>query len=185
MPSLSSLAMTLLVSCCCCMHFALACSCLPLSVNETMQREHIDLVVRGTVLRAFVPTAYYDPAVNATTKNGADGASLFSDEEPKQYIVQVTKVYKGCHVKTNERILVSSNGIGTLCGMSLTVHANYVFSTGVHQPIDPVTSAQLGNRSKVKQGIWISSCGLNQVWSTVAEQDKVTIRNYQKQCPTV
>jgi hypothetical protein len=150
-----------------------------------MQREHIDVVVRGTVLRALVPTASRDPALNATTNNGANGVSLFSNDEPKQYIVQITKVYKGCHVKTNERILVSSNVLGATCGMSLTVNANYIFSTSVpQQPIDPVTSAQLGNRSKVKQGIWISSCGLNQVWSTVAEQDKVTIRNYHKQCPT-
>jgi hypothetical protein len=111
MPSLSSLTMALLISCCCCLHNALACSCLPLSVNETMQREHIDVVVRGTVLRALVPTASRDPALNATTNNGANGVSLFSNDEPKQYIVQITKVYKGCHVKTNERILVSSNGL--------------------------------------------------------------------------
>jgi hypothetical protein len=175
MPSLSSLVTALLVSCCC-MHNTLACSCLPLSVNETMQREHIGL------LRTFTARSNNDPAANTTS--GAAGVAMFRDE-PNQYIVQVTKVYKGCHVKTNERIIVTSNGVGALCGMSLTVHDNYIFSTGVSQPIDLLTSAQLGNRSKLKQDIWISSCGLNRVWSTVAEEDKATIRGYKKECPTV
>jgi Tissue inhibitor of metalloproteinase len=167
------------------MQCVLACSCLPLSVNETMQREHIGLVVRGTVLRAFVPTLSHDPAVNATN-GAATGVTLFSGDESNQYIVQITKVYKGCNVKTNERIIVSSSSVGSMCGMSLTVNTNYIFSTSVqNQPIDPVTSAQLGNRSKVKQSIWISSCGLNQVWSTVAAQDKATIQSYKKQCLSV
>jgi hypothetical protein len=165
------------------MHNALACSCLPLSVNETMQREHIGLVFRGTVLRPFTARSNNDnPAANTTS--GAAGVATFHSE-PSYYIVQVTKVYKGCHIKTNERIIVSSNSLGAMCGMSLTVNANYIFSTGASQPIDPLTSAQLGNRSKVKQSIWISSCGLNQVWSSVAEQDKATLRSYQKQCLTV
>jgi hypothetical protein len=183
MPSLSSLVTALLVSCCC-MHNTLACSCLPLSVNETMQREHIGLVFRGTVLRIFTARSNNDPAANTTSGAAAAGVAMFRDEA-NQYIVQVTKVYKGCHVKTNERIIVTSNGVGALCGMILTVNDNYIFSTGVSQPIDLLTSAQLGNRSKLKQDIWISSCGLNRVWSTVAEEDKATIRGYRKECPTV
>jgi hypothetical protein len=183
MPSRSSLAMALLISCCCCMHNALACSCLPLSVNETMQREHIGIVFRGTVVRTFAVRSNNDPAVKTNTTSAAGVAMLH--DEPNQFIVQVTKVYKGCHIKTNERIIVSSNSIGAMCGMSLTLNANYIFTSSVSQPIDPLTSAQLGNRSKVKQEIWISSCGLNQVWSTVAEEDKATIRGYKKECPIV
>jgi hypothetical protein len=128
MPSCSSLAMALLISCCC-MHNALACSCLPLSVNEMIQRKHIGIVFLGTVVRTFTARSNNDPAVKTNTSSTAGVAMLH--DEPYQFIVQVTKVYKGCHIKTNERIVVSSNSLGAMCGMSLTVNANYIFSTSV------------------------------------------------------
>lgn len=138
---------------------SLACRCMPKTWNETLTQPE-SLVFRGTVTKV-------EPAADDFSQN--------------KYIVQLGRVFKGCNIKGNERVLMTSYTDSATCGVVLALGASYLFSTGPTQPIDNTTRVGLGPRTKITQTVWASSCKYNQEWSDVPAEVLATLRSYQNQ----
>jgi hypothetical protein len=102
--------------------------------------------------------------------------------ESKQYVVQITRVIKGCTIKTNERILVTMRRSAVSSGEALSMNTEYLITSTMSQPLDQSNKAALGNRSVLAKNVWINSRGLNQTWESVSLADKAAIRTYKNQC---
>jgi hypothetical protein len=152
----------------------LACSCMPMSLNETMYASTESLFFRGTVVRDITPPPPVPDPNNPI---------FLMPTGRNQYVVQVGRVFKGCTVKQSERILVTSAVQSSMCGLQLGVGANYVFYSGLApKPVDAATLARLGNRTKVTSTVNIHLCGYNRPWDSVSEDDKNTLRSFPRKC---
>jgi hypothetical protein len=158
-------------------HVTLGCSCIAVDFNTSLH-EFGDMYFRGRVIKDI--TAQPPKPVKRGNATDVDIIMPF-DFADKKYVVQVGRVFKGCAIKPTDRLLVTSGAHS--CGISLTVNGDYVFSSGIPQPLDADTRAVLGNRTKITQSVEVGSCGFNQIWTTVPEEQKAMLRSYKKKCP--
>jgi Tissue inhibitor of metalloproteinase len=150
---------------------AQACACTSATVDSALNSSD-GLIFRATVIREVT-------ASSPPTRSDAAMAS----NKMKRYIVQIARVVKGCSVKNMERIMVTTLG-DPMCGTALAINSEYVLSSTASQPLDAVSQAMLGNRSKVTRNVFISSCGFNRIWDAVSESDRITMRDFSNQCET-
>jgi hypothetical protein len=156
--------LALFLAACSSFEFTLACGCRQPELGSAL-RQPDGLVFRGTVLREVVPSS--------TDDNGA--------QRIRKYIVQVARVIKGCTIKPMERVLVTSFGGPEMCGEILDVNGDYLLSAPVSQPILDNARAELGNKSKATQTLWITACGVNKTWDSVSGNEKQLIRAHGKE----
>jgi Tissue inhibitor of metalloproteinase len=130
-----------------------SCSCLDeISLQTSIGR--VDSVFRGTVLR-----------------------QLRNVDDYSNYVVLVSRVFKGCNFKANERIVVKTGSEESVCGVALKVNSTYAFS-GYTSSIDSVIKKDLDSGSNVKKAGSVGSCDYNLPWSQVSSADSALLRNY-------
>jgi hypothetical protein len=146
------------------------------SIDSILQND-ASCVVRGTVIRDL-------SSAPRQSHHGMNEDESLPDT--RKYIVQVSRVIKGCAVRAMDRIMVASFVSPEICGQGpLALNTEYIFSSTAHsQPMDIYSRAELGNRSKVKQTMWTTSCGFNLAWDAVSTSEREVIRGYRNQCPT-
>jgi hypothetical protein len=126
------------------------CSCLEGAATLQSSIGRADSVFRGTVLR-----------------------KLRDLEDSSNYVVLVSRVFKGCNFNSTERIVVTTG----VCGVSLDVNSTYALS-GYRTSIDSVIKKDLGSGSNIKKAISVGSCIYNRRWSQVSSADSALLRNY-------
>jgi hypothetical protein len=93
------------------------------------------------------------------------------------YIVRVTKVFKGCSFVASERIVVTTGDSPFHCGIDLQVNGTYAFS-GDRLAIQDNVKAQLGKNTKILRGVFANACSYNVKWSAVTVVDLKLFRNH-------
>jgi hypothetical protein len=128
------------------------CSCLPESLTAEASLDRDDSVFRGVVLRKLKDTSDY-----------------------LNYVVEVTKVFKGCNFNVTERVLVSTGSVLTNCEIVHTVNKTYVFS-GYQTQISGIVQKQLGSKTRVKKAVELEFCGFNNPWNQVSRAESNALR---------
>jgi hypothetical protein len=132
--------------------FVSACSCIDPTVTLTATLKRETSVFRGVVIR-----------------------KLNDFQDYSNYVVRVSRVFKGCHFLANDRIMVATGRDDSLCGMSLSVNGTYAFS-GYRYSISQALAKQLG--SAVKKAVEVSTCDYNKKWSQVSPAELQQLRGF-------
>jgi Tissue inhibitor of metalloproteinase len=133
-----------------------ACSCIDPTVTLTATLKRETSVFRGVVIR-----------------------KLNDFQDYSNYVVRVSRVFKGCHFLANERIMVATGRDDSLCGMSLKVNGTYAFS-GYRYTISQAlaTATQLESGSAVKKAVQVDTCEYNKKWSQVSPAELQQLRSF-------
>lgn len=132
----------------------------PAPVNLQTSLNSADSVFRGRVLRELVDA-----------------------NDNLNYVVSVTRVFRGCNFNATERILVTVGSIYSQCTVPLVVNATYAFA-GRHSKISNAVKEQLGPTTRVRKSVTIGSG--DQRWSQVSPVDLKKLRAYDNtQCKAI
>ena len=143
-----------------------ACSCMKEpTVEASLENENIDYVFRGYVKR--------------TIDMGA-----VSINEPKYYTVRVWRVYKGCTFSNATSIVLTTAGNSGLCGLSLELNENYVFSgRSLPANAEVVKKAQEKNPKIVtNEMVRVALCDFNAEFLSLSKAEKDLVRKQQNIC---
>jgi hypothetical protein len=100
------------------------------------------------------------------------------------FLVKVLRVFKGCGFVANESVVLGNVDAGS-CGLPegyVAVNGFYAFSGGGYA-IPENVKRQLGNKTKVKNGVEVNYCNYNMRWRQVSAQLR-SYNNSQCKCRT-
>jgi hypothetical protein len=144
-----------------------ACSCFPGPSAQGTLSDSAD-VFMGRVVKDLNPTP--------PPGTGGDGSVFEVNQDPKQYLVRVRRIFKSCTLEVNNYVVVTTGANSAMCGIELTLNQRYVFS-GTVEAADAATIAVSGMQS-LAGAIWVGICGYNIPWDSVAPADKRVLVNY-------
>jgi Tissue inhibitor of metalloproteinase len=134
--------------------FVSACSCVDPTVTLTATLKRETSVFRGVVIR-----------------------KLNDYQDYSNYVVRVSRLFKGCNFLANERIMVATGRDDSQCGMSLKVNGTYAFS-GYRYIINQALAQQLGSGSAVKKAVEVDTCDYNKKWNQVSPTELQQLRSF-------
>jgi hypothetical protein len=135
----------------------IACSCVPPDVPIlTRTLQEAPSVFRGVVVRKLKDSGDYS-----------------------HFVVKVLRVFKGCGFVANESVVLGNVDAGS-CGLPegyIAVNGIYAFS-GSGYAIPEDVKKQLGNKTKVKNGVEVNYCIYNMRWRQVTPKESAQLRSY-------
>jgi hypothetical protein len=139
-----------------------ACTCITPGPTALSSLDTVNLTVfRGKVVR------------QVTIQSG--------DTSTNNYIVNVTRVFKGCSFKAHENILITTGNIG-MCGILLEVGGDYIIS-GYNSTVSAATRKKLGRgHRKIKYSVGTGLCDYTYPFDSVSAQDLTYLRQHYNQC---
>jgi hypothetical protein len=113
--------------------------------------------------------------LNPTPPPGTGGDGSFFDEDPKQYLVRVRRLFKSCTLEVNDYVVVTTGANSEMCGIEISLNQRYVFS-GTPGAADAATIAMSGMQS-LAGVMYAGDCRYNIPWDMVAPADKKRLVN--------
>ena len=142
-----------------------ACDCIESpTATSSLQNEDIDYVFRGYVTRQI-------------------GMGTVDINEPKYYTVRVWKVYKGCTF-SNATIVLTTAGNSALCGISIALNKNYVFSGKSTLPLPKVIQKAKVRNPNIfaKEMVRVANCDFNMELLSLPSSDKFSLHTSKRVC---
>jgi hypothetical protein len=143
-----------------------ACTCVDPTVTLTETLMRAQSVFRGVVIQ-----------------------KLNDHEDYSNYVVRVSRVFKGCNFLANERIVVSTGREDSLCGLSLNVNGTYAFSGNRYTIKQDLLKKfrstmkqgllkKLQSESIAQKGVEVNTCDFNKKWSQVSPAELQQLRSF-------